>query len=189
MRPFAQMNAPRRTDRREVSIPATVRASGKTYRDTVSNVSPTGLYLEAEGNVLRIGERVSISFSLPIGDRVVPIDVDARVARVVKDATKRTKGLGVELIKPKDSVLRAFEEYMEQRNLSTAARAEAYPDGDGPAQVGLRPRANAPEPVRAKSARKSYDFPAAAPDLPDSPDDPPTDPQAIVPPGEEEESP
>jgi hypothetical protein len=109
------MQGSRRSDRKGVSFPATVSVAGRKVRDVVSNVSPTGLYLEADRHRFRAGERIRVSFSLPLTGRLVPVSVEGRVARVVRDALHRTKGIGVELIAPSETALEAIQQYVSTR--------------------------------------------------------------------------
>lgn len=106
------MQSSRRSDRKEVSFPATVTVGGRRIRDVVSNVSPTGLYLQADRHRFRPGDRVQVSFSLPVRGRLVPVTVKGRIARVVRDALHRTKGIGVELLSPPESAIATIEAYL-----------------------------------------------------------------------------
>lgn len=116
------MQSSRGSDRRLVSLPATVTVAGKKMRDVVTNVSPSGIYLEADRHRFRPGERIRVAFSLPISGKLVPVTVDGRVARVVRDTLHRTKGIGVELISPPPNVTETIETYLAVRDATLAGR-------------------------------------------------------------------
>ncbi|MDF1565103.1 MAG: PilZ domain-containing protein [Deltaproteobacteria bacterium] len=161
------MSADRRSDRIRVSIPATVRAGSRAYRDVVTDLSLTGLFLQAATERPRIGERIRVSFSLPVGDeRAIPLDVDGEIARVVKNMANRTKGLGVRFIRPKPAVTEAIQAYLGSDD-GTLARPSGLGrwTGSGPA-ADEREVTDPAEPRSAPPAR-TYDFSAEAPDLDD----------------------
>jgi len=82
-------------------------------------VSPSGFFLQADRHRLRAGERVRVSFSLPVGARIVPLEVEGVVARVVKDSMHRTKGIGVQITRPSPRVVQTIEGYLAQRDQLT----------------------------------------------------------------------
>ncbi|RMG15797.1 MAG: PilZ domain-containing protein [Deltaproteobacteria bacterium] len=110
------MSGSRHSERKAVSFPATVRAAGGTFRDAVTNVSLTGLYLQAQAHRMRPGERVEVAFSLPVGGRLVPVKLVGRVARVVKDSVHRVKGIGVEFVRPSPQALATLDAYVAERD-------------------------------------------------------------------------
>lgn len=99
-----------------MSFPATVRSAAGSFRDVVTDVSPSGFFLQADRHRLRPGERVRVSFSLPVEGRLVPLEVEGVVARVVKDAMHRTKGIGIQITRPSPRVVQTIEGYLAQRD-------------------------------------------------------------------------
>lgn len=118
------MGPERREDRKPVSFPASVKTGDRVFRDVVTNVSPSGFFLSAERQHFRPGERARVAFSLPLGTRLVPLDVEVQVVRVERDATHRVRGIGVKMIRPSAKVIETLEAY-------TALRARALA-GEGP---------------------------------------------------------
>jgi hypothetical protein len=149
------MGGERRGERKAVSFPATVSAGGRSVRDVVSDVSPTGLYLAADRHRFRPGERVRVSFSLPVGGRLVPVTVEGRVARVVRDALHRTRGIGVALLSPPAAALETIEAYRRAQDSATLG----HPAGVAPAR---------PDPSRGPVDRRL--------EAPADDEDGPTDP-------------
>ncbi len=129
MRP---MSGNRKDERRAVSFPATVKCGGRTFRDAVTNVSRTGLYLQADRHRFRPGERVEISFSLPLRGKLVPLRLMGRVARVEKDPLHRVRGIGVAFERPPPSAVATVEAYLEERERLLAASTRASGSAEDP---------------------------------------------------------
>ncbi len=185
MRPSGSMCAERRSDRTRVSLPATVRAGTRSYRDVVTDLSLTGLFLQAETERLRAGERVWIAFSLPVGERTIPVEVDGVIARVVKDMIHRTKGMGVRFVRPRASAVDAIEAFLETLG-GLEARATGLGQwstagGDKDERADTDPAEASPAAPADKGALpvRTYDFTAEAPDLDEGEGD--TDPRFALP--------
>ena len=142
------MSGNRKDERRAVSFPATVRCGGRTFRDAVTNVSRTGLYLRADRHRFRPGERVEISFSLPLRGKLVPLRLLGRIARVEKDPLHRVRGIGVALERPPPAAVATVEAYLEERERLLAAAsgpgADTQDEDEIPTETGFEDLDDAP---------------------------------------------
>lgn len=124
------MAGTRHHERVQVSLPATVKTRGGTFRDVITNVSLSGIHLQADHGSLRPGDRVRVAFSLTVAGHLVPLEVEGSVARVERNAAKRVKGVGVRLTRPSPRVVQTIEGYLAQ--LDPGRGTHPGTEGDDP---------------------------------------------------------
>ncbi len=100
------MTEKRRGDRASIALFATITVAGEEFTRRATDLSVGGIRVEHNGDILSIGESVSVNFELPDGERTIYLEGQ------VVHSTDNT--LGIEFGKTKKGIRRALELFVDE---------------------------------------------------------------------------